>query len=164
MRRPILAANWKMQKTTAEAVAFAEAFVPLVGASDVDIVIAPPFTCLAKLSARLQGSPIQPAAQNVNPEASGAFTGEVAPGMLVELACAYTIVGHSERRSLYGEGDDFISRKALALLAHGIRPIVCVGETLEDREAEHPEAVVGAQLEGSLAGIDPADMREQMPL
>ena len=161
MRRPILAANWKMQKTNAEALAFADTLLPLVAeASDVGIVIAPPFTCLAKLSARLQGSPIQPAAQNVNPEASGAFTGEVAPGMLVELACAYTIVGHSERRSLYGEGDDFISRKALALRAHGIRPIVCVGETLEEREAEHTEAVVGAQLEGSLAGIDPADVSQ----
>jgi len=158
MRRPILAANWKMNKTNTEARAFASALCPLVAdASGVDVVIAPPFTCLATLAASLEGSAIHWAAQNVNPEAAGAFTGEISPEMLAELGCAYTIVGHSERRSLYAEGNDFISRKAVALLATGIRPIVCVGETLEEREAERTEAVVATQLEGSLAEIEPSD-------
>ncbi|MCG8588809.1 MAG: triose-phosphate isomerase [Proteobacteria bacterium] len=157
MRRPILAANWKMQKTAGEAVAFAEAFLPLVSdANDVDIVVAPPFTGLDRLGRALAGSAVALAAQNVNPEEKGAFTGEIAPGMLADLGCAYTIVGHSERRALYGEVDGFIARKAAALLAHGIRPIVCVGETLEDREADRTFDVVGQQLSGSLAGLDAA--------
>ncbi|MCG8592291.1 MAG: triose-phosphate isomerase, partial [Proteobacteria bacterium] len=101
MRRPILAANWKMQKTAGEAVAFAEAFLPLVSdANDVDIVVAPPFTGLDRLGRALAGSAVALAAQNVNPEEKGAFTGEIAPGMLADLGCAYTIVGHSERRAL----------------------------------------------------------------
>jgi len=134
MRRPILAANWKMQKTNAEAAAFAAEFLPLVAdADEVDIVIAPPFTALATLAEALRGSNVALAAQNVNPEQKGAFTGEIAPGMLVELGCAYTIVGHSERRALYGESDAFVAQKAKALLEHDIRPIVCVGETLEER-------------------------------
>jgi triosephosphate isomerase len=154
MRRPILAANWKMHKTAEEARAFADAFLPLVAdAGDVDIVIAPPFTALESLSAKLGGSRVALAAQNVNPEEKGAFTGEIAPGMLEALGCAYTIVGHSERRALYGESDDFVARKAAALLARNIRPIVCVGETLEQREADRTFEVVGGQLEGSLAGL-----------
>ena len=154
MRRPILAANWKMHKTAAEAAEFASAFLPLVeDAGDVDIVIAPPFTALESLGRALAGSSVALAAQNVNPEEKGAFTGEIAPGMLAHLGCAYAIVGHSERRSLYGESDDFVARKARALLQIGIRPIVCVGESLEEREAERTFEVVGAQLEGSLAGV-----------
>jgi triosephosphate isomerase len=135
MRRPILAANWKMHKTTAEAAAFASAFLPLVeDAGDVDAVIAPPFTALESVGRALAGSSVALAAQNVNPEEKGAFTGEISPGMLAYLGCAYAIVGHSERRSLYGETDDFVARKARALLEIGIRPIVCVGESLEQRE------------------------------
>jgi triosephosphate isomerase len=154
MRRPILAANWKMHKTGAEAASFADAFLPLVAdAGDVDVVIAPPFTALETLSAKLRGSAVGLAAQNVNPEEQGAFTGEIAPGMLQALGCAYAIVGHSERRALYGEADDLVAEKAKALLAHDIRPIVCVGETLDQREAERTFDVVGGQLEGSLAGI-----------
>ena len=152
MRRPILAANWKLQKTTGEAEAFADAFLPLVkDASGVDIVIAPPFTALDRLGKALAGSNVALAAQNVNPEAKGAFTGEIAAGMLVDLGCAYTVVGHSERRALFGESDEFIARKAAALLEANIRPIVCVGETLEQREAGNVETVIGGQLEGSLA-------------
>ena len=158
MRRPILAANWKMNKTNADAVAFANALKPLVAENtEVDVVVAPPFTCLAQLAESLRGSSVHWAAQNVNPESAGAFTGEIAPNMLTELGCTYTIVGHSERRSLYGERDDFISSKARALLAEGIQPIICVGETLAEREAERTEEVVGAQLEGSLADIGASD-------
>jgi len=154
MRRPILAANWKMQKTTGEAEAFVRSFLPLVSdASGVDVVIAPPFTALERVGAALRGSEIALAAQNVNAEEKGAFTGEIAPGMLTDLGCSYAIVGHSERRTLYGETDPMVAAKAAALLAHDLRPIVCVGESLEEREAERTLAVISSQIEESLASI-----------
>ncbi len=157
MRRAILAANWKMHKNLGEAEAFVKSFLPLVEANDaVDIVLAPPFTALDRVGQALAGSQVALAAQNVNPEAMGAFTGEVAPGMLADLGCRYTIVGHSERRSLYGEDDAFVASKAAALIAYDIRPIVCVGESLEEREAGRTFDVVGSQLEGSLALV-PSD-------
>ena len=154
MRRPILAANWKMQKTAAEARSFAAAFLPLVkDATDVDTVLAPPFTALAALGDALRDSAVALAAQNVNAEAKGAFTGEIAPGMLVELGCRYGIVGHSERRTLYGETSADVARKAAALFETGITPIVCVGETLEEREAGRTGDVVGTQVRESLAAL-----------
>lgn len=154
MRRPIMAANWKMQKTRPEATRFVEEFLPLIeGNHDVDVVIAPPFTALDRVSEALRGSPVTLAAQNVNPEEQGAFTGEVAPGMLADVGCAYTIVGHSERRTLYGESDEFVASKAWALLDRGIRPIVCVGEHLDQREAGNTLEVVDGQLARSLAEV-----------
>jgi triosephosphate isomerase (TIM) len=157
VRTPILVANWKMHMTAAEAVAFAEAFVPKVGdATGVDIAIAPPFTALDRLARALAGSNVALAAQNVNPEPKGAFTGEIAPGMLAELGCRYAIVGHSERRTYYGESNAYVANKAGALFAAGIVPIVCVGESLEERESGRTIEVVGAQLEGSLALIPEA--------
>lgn len=154
MRRPILAANWKMNKTVAEAEAFVRAFLPLVAdASGVEVVIAPPFTALQALGRELSGSHVALAAQDVSAEDPGAFTGEVAAGMLSELGCRYGIVGHSERRARHGESDELVAAKAAALLNHGIRPIVCVGETLEHREAERTFAVVGSQIQESLAKI-----------
>ena len=154
MRTPILAANWKMHKTQAEAVRFAAAFLPLVkDATAVEIVLAPPFTALARVADALAGSNVLLAAQNVNPEAQGAFTGEVSAAMLVDLGCRYAIVGHSERRALYGEDDALVARKARALLESGIRPIVCVGETLAQREAGRTLEVIAAQLAGSLSGL-----------
>jgi triosephosphate isomerase len=157
MRRPILAANWKMHKTIAEAVAFAKTFVPLVStAGDVEIVLAPPATALSSVGRELAGSRVQLAAQNVHPERQGAFTGEIAPPMLVEVGCAYGIIGHSERRQIFGETSAFVAKKAAALLAHGIRPILCVGETLEEREAGRTFGVLEEQLAGSLAEVDAA--------
>jgi len=154
VRRPILAANWKMHKTVAEAVAFVETFLPLVADADgVDVVLAPTFTALDCVGRSLTGSAVLLAAQNVNPEDQGAFTGEIAPAMLADLGCRYAIVGHSERRALYGESDEFVARKAAALLAHEIRPIVCVGETLEQRESGRTFDVLGGQLTGSLAQV-----------
>ena len=154
MRRAILAANWKMHKTAAEAEAFAAELLPNVAdATAVDVVIAPPFTALDRLGHALEGSAVALAAQNVSPEPKGAFTGEVAADMLVELGCRYTIVGHSERRTLYGETDAGVSSKAAALFEAGITPIVCVGESLEEREAGRTTTVVGAQLKGSLADV-----------
>jgi triosephosphate isomerase len=154
MRRPIVAANWKMQKTAGQGVAFVEVFLPLVtGVDDVEIVIAPPFTALDRVGRALDGSPVALAAQNVNAEEGGAFTGEISPGMLADLRCRYAIVGHSERRSLYDESSEVVALKAAALLRHGIRPIVCVGETLEIREQDRTFEVVGAQIEASLAQV-----------
>jgi len=154
MRQPILAANWKMQKTTGEAEAFVRSFLPLVrDASAVDVVIAPPFTALERVGAALRGSGIALAAQNVNAEEEGAFTGEIAPRMLADLGCDYAIVGHSERRTLYGETNQIVAAKAAALFAHGMRPIVCVGESLEERENKRTFAVIDSQIEESLAEV-----------
>src|SRR5262249_30492440 len=155
MRLRMLAANWKMHKTVGEAVAFAKAFLPRVADLDApEIAIAPPFTALAALGRALEGSRVRLAAQNVHDQPSGAFTGEVAPAMLAELGCAYAIVGHSERRQLFGESSEFVARKAAALFAHAIHPIVCVGETLEEREAGRTFAVLQAQLGASLDRIE----------
>jgi triosephosphate isomerase len=153
-RRPILTANWKMQKTRDEAKAFADSFIALVAdAGDVDIVLAPPFTLLDTVSQGIAGSSVRLASQNVNAADSGAFTGEISPGMLVDLGCQYAIVGHSERRALYGETDNSVAQKTAALLRHDIRPIVCVGETLEQRDAGQALEVVSQQLRGSLATV-----------
>ena len=161
MRRPIFAANWKMNMSAADVAAFTDRFIPLVAnASDVDIVIAPPFTLLDRLSQRIAGTAIHSAGQNVNPEERGAFTGEIAPGMLLEMGCSYTIVGHSERRALYGETDELVARKAAALIKHKIRPIVCVGETLAQRDAGQTLDVVEAQIRGSLARVSAAHALE----
>lgn len=160
MRRPILAANWKMNMDSAALGAFLSRFVPLVAdAAAVEIVIAPPFTLLDRLREQIAGTAILSAAQNVNPEESGAFTGEIAAGMLADMGCSYAIVGHSERRALFGESDAFVARKAAALLRHQICPIVCVGETLEQRDAGRALEVVAAQIEQSLAEV-PGDQAE----
>jgi triosephosphate isomerase (TIM) len=143
-----------MHMTANEAEAFLARLLPQVkGAEGVEVVVAPPFTALERAARVLEGSAVALAAQNVNPEEQGAFTGEVAPGMLADLGCRYGIVGHSERRALYGESDELVAAKAAALLRHGIRPIVCVGESLEQREGGQTFAVVGVQVQESLARI-----------
>lgn len=154
MRRPILAANWKMQKTVAEAETFAAAFLPLVAKADaVDIVLAPPATALHALGQALAGSNVALASQNVNPNEKGAFTGELSPDMIADVGCRYAIVGHSERRTLYGESSEFVADKAAAVLGRDIRPIICVGESDDEREAGQTFAVIGEQLQVSLAKI-----------
>jgi len=162
VRRPILAANWKMYKTVGEALAFVQEFLPYTkGMDSVEIVLAPPFTALEPVARALAGTKVELAAQNVAAHEEGAFTGEVAPRMLADLGCTYTIVGHSERRQLFGETDDVIARKAELLLAHGIRPIVCVGETLSQRESGQTFELVGAQLEASLSRV-PVERAEEV--
>ena len=157
MRTPIIAANWKMHKTPAEAASFAKEFRELLQRPDgVEVVLAPPYPALAELGRALAGSGVSLAAQNVHSEPSGAYTGEVSVGMLAELGCRYVIVGHSERRALFGETDDFVSQKLRAAQAGGLRPILCVGETLEEREVGRTFDVVAEQLEGCLANTDPA--------
>lgn len=154
-RTPLLAANWKMNKTVAEAEAFAVAFVGAIAdVTGVEVALAPPATALHALGKALSGSRVALAAQNVHPEPSGAFTGEISVEMLREVDCRYVIVGHSERRTLFGESDADVAAKARALLAGGLRPVVCLGESLEQREAEQTLAVCEAQLEGSLSGIE----------
>lgn len=160
MRRPILAANWKMHKTTGEAEAFAKDFLERVGnlsrdAEGVDVVVAPPFTALDRLGRALEGSAVALAAQDVGSAEEGAYTGAVSARMLVDVGCSYGIVGHSERRALFGERDEDVAAKAAALLRHGIRPIVCVGESLEQRDAGRTLPVVEGQLRGSLAEVPP---------
>ena len=158
-RTPLLAANWKMHKTVAESQAFAADFLPRVaGLRGVEIVLAPPATALHALGRALAGSGVALAAQNVSPEPAGAFTGEISAAMLVEVGCTWALVGHSERRSLFGESDALVARKARALLSAGVRPIVCLGETLEQREAGRTLAICQGQLEGSLAGLGAEDL------
>jgi triosephosphate isomerase len=153
VRTALIAANWKMHKTLAEAEAFARELLPLVAGATAEIAVAPSFVALAALGRALAGSAVALAAQNVNPAEQGAFTGETSAAMLADAGCRYAIVGHSERRALYGETNAFVAAKAAALLAKGIRPIVCVGESLAEREAGRTLAIVGGQLRESLASV-----------
>ena len=153
MRRPILAGNWKMNMTIADAVDFVRTIRR--GLNDVktaDRVICPPFTALAALKELLAATEIGLGAQNMHWEEEGAYTGEIAPAMLKEL-CQYVILGHSERRALFGETDEGVNRKIKAALAHGLLPIVCVGETEAEYDAGSTEQVVGGQMRGCLAGL-----------
>jgi triosephosphate isomerase len=144
-----------MHKSVPEALDFVADFLHRVSdAQDVEIVIAPAFTALERVGDALSGSRVELAAQNVNAAESGAFTGEVSADMLVDVGCRYGIVGHSERRTLYGETDETVAAKAAALLSRAIRPIVCVGESLEQREAGQTFDVLAAQIQGSLASVD----------
>lgn len=156
MREPIIAANWKMYKTVGEAVNFVREFTGLVtGVTGVEMVLCPPFTALAAVAGQLSGTNIALGAQNMYWADEGAFTGEIAPGMLKEIGCRYVILGHSERRQYFGETDETVNKKVHAALKHGLKPIVCVGERLEERESGTTEAVVRSQVQGSLAGLTP---------
>lgn len=159
MRRPLIAGNWKMYKTIAEALGFAQSFKPLVvAATHCDIVLAPPFTAIRALADRLEGSNVEVAAQDVAAEPGpGAFTGEVSAAMLRDAGARYTIIGHSERRQYYGETDETVNRKVLAALGGNLLPIVCVGERLAERDAGRAETVVGAQLAGGLRNLTVTD-------
>jgi triosephosphate isomerase len=155
MRRPMIAGNWKLHKTVAEALDLVAALKSgLAGVQDIDIVVAPTFTVLGAVAESLTESNIQLAAQNCYPADTGAFTGEVSPLLLRDIGCRYVIVGHSERRSLFGETDEFINRKVLAVLAGGLRPILCVGETLEERNENRTYEILDGQIRRGLADID----------
>ncbi len=156
MRKKIIAANWKMHMTVSEAETFLKDFrLDIEDVNGVEIILAPPFTVLPKLSELLDGSQrIRLGAQNMHFETSGAFTGEISPAMLRELYVRYVILGHSERRQLFGETDAIINKKVKAALASELRPILCVGETLDEREAGQEKEVLRTQLTGSLADID----------
>lgn len=153
-RTPFIAGNWKMHGRASEARALARAVRERVGSvTGVDVGIAPTFTSLEAARAEIAGSAIQLGAQNLHEAAQGAFTGEISAGMLVEAGCAFVIVGHSERRQLFGETDAGVAKKLRAAAAAGLNPIVCVGETLDERDAGRTEAVVEAQVRGALTGL-----------
>ena len=157
MRRPIVAANWKMNKTASEARQLAqEVRGRLEGFDAAEVVLCPPFTALHAVGSALEPGPIRLGAQDLHWEAAGAFTGEVSAAMLVEAGCAYVIVGHSERRTRFHESDEDVRRKIGAALAAGLTPIVCIGETLEDREHGRTEEVLRRQGERSFAGLGDA--------
>lgn len=154
MRKPLIAANWKMNKTIAETQAFLDAFLPAAGAvSEVDVIIAPPFTSLAAAAEKMQHSPAKLAAQNVFYEEKGAFTGEVSPAMLIDAGCEAVIIGHSERRHILKETDAVINKKIKAARSHGLEVLFCVGELLAEREAGKTNEVLRTQITAGLAGI-----------
>jgi triosephosphate isomerase len=162
MRKKIIAANWKMNLTQAEAASFVETFLLEISEStDVEIVIVPPFTAIAAVNTALeQAQHIKVGAQNMHWERSGAFTGEISPAMLRDLFVRYVVLGHSERRTLFGETDEIVNRKVRAAHEAMLRPIVCVGETLEQRERGDVEKVLGTQLRGSLAELGGKELQE----
>lgn len=160
-RRPLVAANWKMHKTVAEADEFLERFIGSIGAlAAIDVVICPPYTALAIAVERTRRSPLTIAAQNVHEAESGAFTGEVSIPMLSELGVGGAIVGHSERRQLYAETDEVLAAKVPALLGAGLLPIFCCGETEAERDAGETERVLARQVEAGLARVPGARLGE----
>jgi triosephosphate isomerase len=158
-RTPLIAGNWKMYLTRSEAVALASAVVTASkGLTDREVMIAPPFTVLAAVKEAVAGSPVKVAAQNVGWEKEGAFTGEVSPPMLLDVGAEMVIIGHSERRHVFVESNEMINRRLLAALLFDLTPILCVGETLIEREADSTFAVVEAQLAQGLAGVTAEQM------
>jgi triosephosphate isomerase len=154
IRRKLIAGNWKMNKTSADALPLAQEIVAEVGKiTDVDIVVCPPFTSLETVGKVVDGSTVKLGAQNMHHEASGAFTGEVSAPMLRNLFATHVILGHSERRTYFKEDDAFINKKVIAALKNQLKPILCVGETLAEREAGSTLKVVQTQLEGGLEGV-----------
>jgi triosephosphate isomerase len=155
-RKPIIAANWKMHMTPQETDEFLRSFNRLLGSRDaVEVVVAPPFVSLpAAADATRPSENIVVAAQNMSPEPAGAFTGEISARMIKELDCVYVILGHSERRAIFGESDDYIQRKVAAALEARIKPILCIGETLEERDAGKLEEVLERQLKSGMKDVN----------
>jgi triosephosphate isomerase len=160
MRRKIIAANWKMNMTVNEAEGFLETFLLELGDEKrLDVVILPPFTAISKVSERLTDvQNVKVGAQNMHWEKPGAFTGEICAPMLRELFVRYVVIGHSERRTYFGETDEIVNKKAKAVVAATMTPIVCIGETLDERDAGQVESVLEKQLRGSLADLTPAQL------
>jgi len=158
LRRPVIAGNWKMYKTREETRAFFDAFKPLVSDTrHCDIVVAPPFTGLDTAVEAARGTAIGIAAQNLHWEKEGAFTGEISARMLVEAGCKGVIIGHSERRQYFGETDESVNKKTRAALVAGLTPIVCIGETLAEREGNQTQTVLKRQFDGGMAALTAGD-------
>jgi len=158
MRKPVIAGNWKMYKTVAETVDFVEKIKPVAAQADhCEVIVAPPFTALDAAADAADGSRVAVAAQNCHWDTEGAHTGEISTGMLCDAGCTHVIIGHSERRHDCGETDEQVNKKVKAALAAGLTPIVCVGETLAEREKGKTEQVLERQFTEGLAGLTPAD-------
>jgi len=154
IRKKLIAGNWKMNKTSADASTLVQEIVAEVGrVTDVDILVCPPFTSLESAGKLLEGSNVKLGAQNMHHEASGAYTGEISASMLRSTFATYVILGHSERRTYFAENDKFINQKLLAALKNQLKPVLCVGETLAERESGATLKVVQTQLEGALEGV-----------
>jgi triosephosphate isomerase (TIM) len=157
-RTPYIAANWKMNKTVAEAAEFIDALLPRIAATQNDVVVCPPFTALHEVVERRRGTAVRVAAQNMHEGDAGAFTGEVSAPMLVELDVEAVVLGHSERRQLFGETDEALAKKVPAALAADLEPILCVGEADEAREGGETETVLERQLQADLAEVATEDI------
>lgn len=160
MRRPIIAGNWKMHKTPEEAAVTIKELAPLVKDTDVEVVICAPFTSLQAVKDAAAGTNIKVGAQNMHWEEKGAFTGEVSPVMLNALGIEYVIIGHSERREYFAETDETVNKKVHSALAHGLIPIICVGETLEQREQGVTRTLVENQTREALKGLSADDVKK----
>ena len=154
MRKPIIAGNWRMNKTAAEGAALVEELKPLVKDANCDVVVCVPFTDIPAVSAAAKGSNIHVGAQNVHFAGKGAYTGEISADMLKEFGVEYVIIGHSERRQYFGETDETVNKRMHAALAAGLTPIVCIGESLEERETGKTEDVLAVQIEEGFKGVD----------
>ena len=152
-RKKLIAGNWKMYKTVSEAVALVEEIKKGAAGAPSDILVAPPFTALSAVVAAAKGSPVAVAAQNMHFEKEGAFTGEVSPGMLVDLGVTHVVLGHSERRQFFAETDEGVAKKTKVALDNGLVPVSCVGETLTEREAGRTMEVVGRQVDAILKAV-----------
>ena len=158
-RKPIIAGNWKMNMTPAEAKELISALIPLVQDAQADVVICPPYLAIPTAAELVKGTNIALGAQNIHWAEKGAFTGEISAKMLKEVGVSYAIIGHSERRQYFGETDETVNIRTKAAIAAGITPIICVGESLEERETGKTEAIVSAQAEKALAGIEAEDVK-----
>jgi triosephosphate isomerase len=162
VRKPIVGGNWKLHRgVPKDATEMLEAFLPKVKEiEDVNIVICPPFTALSAAHDVLKGSNVDLGGQNMYFEESGAFTGEIAPEYLKAVGCSHVILGHSERRNIFGETDEMINKKLKVALSQGLKPIACIGEHLEDREAGRTKEIIKGQMEGTFAGLDKSEIAQ----
>lgn len=159
MRRPIIAGNWKMNKTISEGVEFVKEIKHLGDDTDVEVVVCVPFVALESIKKELEDSNVKLGAQNIHWEKSGAYTGEISPLMLKEIGVDYAIIGHSERREYFNETDETVNKKVKTSLSHDINPIMCVGETLEEREDGSAKEKIKTQITKGLEGISEEDMK-----
>jgi len=152
-RTPVIAANWKMNKTVPEAIEFCDELLPRIEDAACEVIICPPFLALPAVVEATGGGPVQVAAQNMHFEQSGAFTGEVSPAMLLDAGATAVVLGHSERRQLFGESDEALSRKVPAALEAGLVPILCVGETEDERERDETDRILRRQIDAGLSRV-----------